>query len=242
MQQSVQDRAIFRDRLRAASPGRLEMATLAHALAEPEPALPHPLPAAVARMLEPSFEMAHASPGVTSAPPAGLATAPPSLASEPPSLDPAPPSLASAVPGPGSAQPLASPGGSFLDFAREAPERVEGSTGERATTAPPREVRSTAPPPEVLSPAPPPAVPAGLSMVQVIDTTTRQLSMLKLKLSAITSVSRADEGWRVTAEMLERRSVPDTSDLLGVYELQLDHTGNLLRYERTHMRRRCDLG
>ena len=42
--------------------------------------------------------------------------------------------------------------------------------------------------------------------------------------------------------MLERRSVPDTSDLLGVYELQLDHAGNLLRYERTHMRRRCDLG
>jgi hypothetical protein len=79
-------------------------------------------------------------------------------------------------------------------------------------------------------------------MMQVIDSTTRQLSMLKLKLSAITSVSRADEGWRVTAELLERRSVPDTSDLLGVYELQLDHTGNLLRYERTHMRRRCDLG
>ena len=29
---------------------------------------------------------------------------------------------------------------------------------------------------------------------------------------------------------------------LRVYELHLDESGNVLRYERTHMRRRCDLG
>jgi hypothetical protein len=102
--------------------------------------------------------------------------------------------------------------------------------------APP--LQAAAPPP----PAPPPAAPAALTMMQVIDNTTRQLGMLKLKVSALTSVARADAGWRVTAEVLERRSVPDTSDLLGVYELQLDEAGNLLRYERTHMRRRADLG
>lgn len=89
-----------------------------------------------------------------------------------------------------------------------------------------------------------PAVPvtASLTISQVIDCTMRGLAMLKLRVSALTSAARDDEGWRVTAEVIERKSVPDTSDLLGIYELRLDDAGNLLRYERTRMRRRCDLG
>jgi hypothetical protein len=88
-----------------------------------------------------------------------------------------------------------------------------------------------------------PAVPvtASLTISQVIDCTMRGLAMLKLRVSALTSAARDDEGWRVTAEVVERKSVPDTSDLLGIYELRLDEAGNLLRYERTRMRRRCDL-
>ena len=82
---------------------------------------------------------------------------------------------------------------------------------------------------------------AQLSISQVIDSALRALSVLKMKMSSVTSVTRGEEGWRVTVELVERRSVPDTSDLLGVYELHLDESGNLLRYERTRMRRRCDL-
>jgi hypothetical protein len=86
------------------------------------------------------------------------------------------------------------------------------------------------------------AAPPTLTMADVIQSSLRQLTMLKLKVSALTAVARGESGWRVTAELLERKAVPDTSDLLGVYELHLDEAGNLLRYERTHMRRRCDLG
>jgi Gas vesicle synthesis protein GvpO/Gas vesicle protein G len=89
--------------------------------------------------------------------------------------------------------------------------------------------------------APAPAAPAALTMAQVIESATHGLSALKLKVSSITSVARAEDGWRVTAELVERRGVPDTSDLLGVYELQLDRGGNIVQYERTRMRRRCDL-
>jgi len=46
----------------------------------------------------------------------------------------------------------------------------------------------------------------------------------------------------VTAELVERKSVPDTSDLLGIYEVRMDEAGNILCYERTRMRRRSDLG
>ena len=96
--------------------------------------------------------------------------------------------------------------------------------------------------PAVTPPVAAAVAPPALTMMQVVESSLRQLSMLKMKVSAITAVARSDDGWRVTAEMLERRGVPDTSDLLGVYELQLDEAGNVLRYERTHIRRRCDLG
>jgi hypothetical protein len=99
-----------------------------------------------------------------------------------------------------------------------------------------------APPPAVVMATPTPAPPPTLTMSQVIESTLRHLAMLKLKVSAVTAVARTDNGWRVTAELLERRAVPDTSDLLGVYDLQLDAAGDVLCYERTHMRRRCDLG
>jgi hypothetical protein len=86
------------------------------------------------------------------------------------------------------------------------------------------------------------SVPGSLTMNQVIDCAIRGLAALRMKVSSVTSVVRDESGWRVSAELVERKSVPDTSDLLGVYELRLDDAGNILRYERTRMRRRCDLG
>jgi hypothetical protein len=83
---------------------------------------------------------------------------------------------------------------------------------------------------------------ARLTITQVIDRASQALAMLKLRVSTITSVSPDEGGWRVTAELVERRGVPDTNDLLGLYELRLDESGNVVRYERTHMRRRADLG
>ena len=97
------------------------------------------------------------------------------------------------------------------------------------------------PPPLPRQVSSPPAAPA-LSIVQVVENTTRALSLLNLKLSVITSVSPEDGGWRVTAELIERRGVPDTNDLIGVYEVHLDGAGSVMRYERTRMRRRGDIG
>jgi len=86
------------------------------------------------------------------------------------------------------------------------------------------------------APAPP------LPMNVVIESALRALSMLKLKVSSVISVARVEDGWRVAAELVERAGVPDTSDVLGIYELRLDSAANVLAYERTRMRRRCDLG
>jgi hypothetical protein len=81
-----------------------------------------------------------------------------------------------------------------------------------------------------------------LSPAQVVECALRGLAMLKMRVSTVTAVTRVAGGWQVVAELIESRAVPDTSDLLGVYEVQLDENGDILGYVRTRMRRRCDLG
>jgi hypothetical protein len=81
-----------------------------------------------------------------------------------------------------------------------------------------------------------------LSIGQVVESAKAALALLGLKVSVISSVSPEDGGWRVTAELVERRGVPDTNDQIGVYELHLDAAGSVTRYERTRLRRRGDLG
>jgi len=41
------------------------------------------------------------------------------------------------------------------------------------------------------------------------------------------------ESWLVTLDVLELRRIPDTTDLLATYVVQLDDDGGLLGYERT---------
>lgn len=60
-------------------------------------------------------------------------------------------------------------------------------------------------------------------------------------LDGITSVNRDDGNWRVAVEVIERKGVPDTQDILGRYELRLDEDLTVNSYERTHRFRRDDM-
>ncbi len=42
-------------------------------------------------------------------------------------------------------------------------------------------------------------------------------------------------------EVVERKSVPDTQDILGRYEMKFDLEGELLGYKRIMLRRRSDM-
>lgn len=46
------------------------------------------------------------------------------------------------------------------------------------------------------------------------------------------------EGWRVVVETLERKAVPDTSDLLAVYAVLVDAEGEMVDFQRLRVRRR----
>ncbi len=60
----------------------------------------------------------------------------------------------------------------------------------------------------------------------------------KAPVDGVTGLAKTDEGWVVSLEALERRAIPDTMDVLGLYEVRLDNEGNLLGFERKKLRKR----
>jgi hypothetical protein len=48
----------------------------------------------------------------------------------------------------------------------------------------------------------------------------------------VTALERTDDGWLVEVEVLEVRRIPDTTDVLGTYELTLDEDGEIDGYRR----------
>lgn len=66
-------------------------------------------------------------------------------------------------------------------------------------------------------------------------------SLLNKKAEGIISVTEEGEEWKVLAEMLERKAVPDTQDILSIYELKLSGNLELTGYKRISLRRRDDL-
>ena len=65
--------------------------------------------------------------------------------------------------------------------------------------------------------------------------------VLKKKLDSIISLNKDAEDWVAEVEVLERKSVPDTQDILGRYEMKFDPEGDLLGYKRIMLRRRADM-
>jgi Gas vesicle synthesis protein GvpO len=54
-----------------------------------------------------------------------------------------------------------------------------------------------------------------------------------LKAQGVTGLERYDDGtWKVTVELLELSRIPETDDILGCYEVEVDEDGELLGYRR----------
>ena len=48
----------------------------------------------------------------------------------------------------------------------------------------------------------------------------------------VVSLVRDDEGWQVAVEVMELHRIPETTDIMAVYEVSLDTNGDLVRCER----------
>jgi hypothetical protein len=64
-----------------------------------------------------------------------------------------------------------------------------------------------------------------------------------LKPEGVTSLEHQDDGrWIVTVELLELSRVPETDDVLGSYETEVDEGGELLGYRRVSRYPRSQAG
>jgi Gas vesicle synthesis protein GvpO len=82
------------------------------------------------------------------------------------------------------------------------------------------------------------------SGAQLAQQARRELSEITgLEAESVTSLERAEDGsWLVTVELLELSRVPDTDDVIGSYEVELDEKGELLGYRRLRRYARSQAG
>ena len=77
-----------------------------------------------------------------------------------------------------------------------------------------------------------------LAIRQSVRTTAGQL--IGREFDAVSEIAPTDDGWRAVVEVVERRSVPDTQDVIGRYEIELDPDGTVHGYRRLDRYRRGD--
>ena len=108
-------------------------------------------------------------------------------------------------------------------MAEKSTEKSTGkSTGKKAPAK--RPARKAAPRAEA---------PRRASATQVAARAAQQLLELTGKESeGVTGLNRGDDGWTVEVEVVEVRRIPNTTDVLALYEVTTDERGDLLGYRR----------
>ena len=54
-------------------------------------------------------------------------------------------------------------------------------------------------------------------------------------------IDREGDTWHITVEIIEKPSEAVNLELLGIYDVRIDASGNLLGYEKIRMRKRGDV-
>jgi hypothetical protein len=81
-----------------------------------------------------------------------------------------------------------------------------------------------------------------MTLPNVVQKARQQLGELTgLEVSSTVSARKDESGWCVQVEVVEKKSLPSSQDILAAYELALDEEGNLLNFTRVGMRRRMDV-
>ncbi len=57
----------------------------------------------------------------------------------------------------------------------------------------------------------------------------------------IVDIKEKNNEWSVTVEVLQRKAIPDTQDLLGRYLIRIDNAGEVLGWTQKMIRKRSDL-
>ena len=74
-----------------------------------------------------------------------------------------------------------------------------------------------------------------MAVATVVAQARRDLQdLLGRPVERVSSVAPDQDGWRLNVEVVELERIPDSTSVLGSYEVVLDDDGEVLEYERTH--------
>ncbi len=65
--------------------------------------------------------------------------------------------------------------------------------------------------------------------------------MFGLEVASTVSVRKDEPNWWLQVEVVEKRSIPPSQDILATYELMIDESGDVQNFARVGMRRRMDV-
>lgn len=77
-----------------------------------------------------------------------------------------------------------------------------------------------------------------LAVRRTVQSTAGEL--IGREFDAVSEIAPTDDGWRAVVEVVERRAVPDTQDIVGRYEIELDEDATVHGYRRLDRYRRGD--
>jgi len=76
---------------------------------------------------------------------------------------------------------------------------------------------------------------------EIIKVAEKELAALtRLEPTGVKKIFRDEEGWHATVEVVEKKSIPDSMDVLALYDVTLDDEGNVIKFERGKLRKRID--
>ena len=95
-------------------------------------------------------------------------------------------------------------------------------SGDRSSDAP---ARTAGAPRSQARPRSKPAQVAAQAARELLQLTGREAE-------GVTGIERTEDGWTVQVEVVETRRIPNTTDILALYEIQADEQGGLEGYRR----------
>ena len=82
-----------------------------------------------------------------------------------------------------------------------------------------------------------------MNLLEVQNKVIPQISeLLKKEPECISSIEKSNEGWIVVCDVLEKKSVPETFDILKVFEFIVDKECRIIRFKQLKKIRRGELG
>jgi len=82
---------------------------------------------------------------------------------------------------------------------------------------------------------------SNMNMQEIAEKVKKELAELtNFKSPSLVGVKKEGGGWVLSIELVEKNSIPDGMDILGLYEVKTDADGSVAGYERRSSRRRSD--